>query len=199
MTGLPSVPPSVLEYMFRSLGEVVPSHTQDASCSTMSCSAIDKICTFVLNWLIKNKIRQDGQGQSDDAEGMVDHDAAAVGEGGVQNNHSGGPSIGTISLDKLRQQHGSSLHWLVDYMLSNKALMNHLFVVLFQVFAFENRNNHWSLSRPLLGLILLNREFFAEYSHNFVQHQLPDRRDQVQLAISGVRKDYMGVSSSCYD
>ena len=186
MMGLPMVPHSVLEYMFRSLGEVVPAHVQDASCSTLACSAIDKICTFVLNWLIKNKNRQDSSGEGHDAEEMIDSDISGTIAGGGVASSNGAPSLGTISLLKLQQQHGSSLHWLVEYMLSNKALMSHLFVVLFQVFAFENRNNHWSLSRPLLGLILLNREFFAEYSQNFVQNQLPDRRKHVQTAIAGV-------------
>ncbi|GJJ68840.1 exportin-7 [Entomortierella parvispora] len=188
MMGLPMIPHSVLEYMFRSLGEVVPAHVQDASCSTLACSAIDKICTFVLNWLIKNKIRQDGNGEGQDAVEMIDSDITGSGgiAGGGEASFNGVPSLGPISLLKLQQQHGSSLHWLVEYVLSNKALMSHLFVVLFQVFAFENRNNHWSLSRPLLGLILLNREFYEEYSQNFVQNQLPDRRDHVQVAVAGL-------------
>lgn len=192
--GLPMIPHSVLDYMFRSLGEVVPAHVQDASCSTLACSAVDKICTFVLNWLIKNKIRQDGGGEGD-AEEMIDSDISGTNGGRAgEASSNGAPSLGTISLLKLQQQHGSSLHWLVEYVLSNKALMSHLFVVLFQVFAFENRNNHWSLSRPLLGLILLNREFFAEYSQSFVQNQLPDRREHVQTALAGVRGD---VSFQC--
>lgn len=207
------MPQPVLEYIFRAVGESVPLLGQDSSCSTMACSAIDKICSFVLNWLIKNKTRTSDSADSADemletdevedpvrvardrllSTGSINGAAAAVvavasaaagGRGSVDLS-GGANSLLSKRLREQQQQEGA--HWLVEYVLRNKDVMNYLLVVLFSVVVFENRNNHWALSRPLLGLILLNREFFAEYTNLFVQAQLPDRQEPLQKLVNGVR------------
>ncbi|KAF9129906.1 Exportin 7 [Mortierella sp. GBA39] len=211
MTGMPSMPQPVLEYIFRAVGESVPLLGQDSSCSTMACSAIDKICSFVLNWLIKNKTRISDS--ADSADEMLETDevedpvrvardrllstgsingaaaaaaaasAAAGGRGSVDLS-GGASSLLSKRLREQQQQEGA--HWLVEYVLRNKDVMNYLLAVLFSVVVFENRNNHWALSRPLLGLILLNRDFFAEYTSLFVQAQLPDRQEPLQKLVHGL-------------
>lgn len=211
MTEMPSMPQPVLEYIFRAVGESVPLLGQDSSCSTMACSAIDKICSFVLNWLIKNKTRTSES--ADSADEMLETDevedpvrvardrllstgsingaaaaaaaAAAAGGRGSVDLSGGANSLLSKRLREQQQQEGA--HWLVEYVLRNKDVMTYLLVVLFSVVVFENRNNHWALSRPLLGLILLNREFFAEYTSLFVQAQLPDRQEPLQKLVNGVR------------
>ncbi|KAF9101706.1 Exportin 7 [Mortierella sp. AM989] len=188
MIGMPSMPHPVLGYIFRALGEAIPIYSPEANTSTMACSAIDKIVTFVLNWLIKNKVRKQGDLDIDemlDASLEVDLSSSTS---STHNQHRGNVELtsGFSSNDLLAKQSQDQYetHWLVEYVLSNKDVLSYLFVVLFQVVVFENRSNYWSLSRPLLGLILLNRAFFAEYTENFVRAQLPDRQDQLRQAIS---------------
>ncbi|KAF9958817.1 hypothetical protein BGZ65_001169 [Modicella reniformis] len=188
MVGLSMMPESVLTYIFQTMAEVIPLQSSDATCSSMACSAIDKICTFVLNWLIKSKIRK---AENRDADEMLDttlddEDLASVSDGPSQHKNSV-DLMNSIPLDsKGRLQGQPRTHWLVDYVLSNKSVMSYLFMILFKAVAFENRSNHWSLSRPLLGLILLNKEFYTEYTMRFVQAQLSDRQEQVQKAVDGL-------------
>lgn len=200
MTGMTIMPQPVLAYMFQSLGEIINVQNPDTLCSTMACSAIDKICTFVLNWILKDKIRK-SEGQDDlqssgspdlSGRGLV---GSSSGSGSnsqrssVELSHGPPVSSGSRPVSKHRQQQQQQqqeTHWLVEYLMSNKDIMSYLFVILFQVISFENRSNYWSLSRPLLGLILLNREFFVDYTNSFIQSQLPDRQEQIQTAVNAV-------------
>jgi exportin-7 len=174
----------------------------------MACSAIDKICSFVLNWLIKNKTRTSES--ADIADEMLETDeiedpvrvarnrllstgsingAAAAAAASAATGARGSVDLtggATSLLSKQQQQQQDGAYWLVEYVLRNKDVMTYLLVVLFNVVVFENRNNHWALSRPLLGLILLNRDFFTEYTNTFVQAQLPDRQEPLQKLVSGV-------------
>ncbi|KAF9361320.1 hypothetical protein BGX34_007211 [Mortierella sp. NVP85] len=194
MTGLPMMPHPVLVYIFQALGQVIPLPSPDATCSSMACSTIDKICTFVFNWLIKNRLRKDGDGDVDEMhDTTLDPEDLSSASGG-SNRFNSGSGVDLINnnttLDTnggLQRQQGT--HWLVDYVMSNKGVLRFLFMVLFKAVTYENRSNHWSLSRPLLGLILLNREFYSEYVMRFVQAQLPDRQEQVQKAVDGLMEE----------
>ncbi|KAG0296006.1 Exportin 7 [Dissophora globulifera] len=201
MTGLAMMPHQVLEYMFQALGEIILPQNPDTLCCTMACSAVDKICTFVLNWMLKDKIRKDEDQEDSLSNGSPDlsNGRARLSSAGSGNNSqrssielSGGgrpSSSNGRSVSKRRQQQQQQqqeTHWLVEYLMANKEVLNYLFLVIFQVVAFENRSNYWSLSRPLLGLILLNRDFYVEYTNNFVQSQLPDRQEQVQTAVNAL-------------
>ncbi|KAF9437684.1 Exportin 7 [Entomortierella beljakovae] len=181
MTGLSSMPHAVLSYIFRSLGEAIPVYTTDASASTLACSAIDKIMSFVLNWLIKNKMRKDGDRDTDEMlDTSLDIDISSS-----RDQHRGSVELTSgFGSNILGMQQGQNTHWLVEYVLSNKDALSYLFSVLFQVVIFENRSNYWSLSRPLLGLIILNREFYDAYTENFVMAQLPDRREPLRQALN---------------
>ncbi|KAF8941502.1 Exportin 7 [Dissophora ornata] len=199
MTGLPMMPHPVLAYMFRALGEIVLPQNPDTMCCTSACSSIDKVCTFVLNWMLKDKIRKDEDQEELLSNGSPDPTGRArlnsTGSGNnsqrssVELTPSGLPNSNGRPISKRRQQQQQQqqeTHWLVEYLMANKEVLNYLFLVIFQVVAFENRSNYWSLSRPLLGLILLNRDFYVEYTNNFVQSQLPDRQEQVQTAVNAL-------------
>ncbi|KAF9197727.1 Ran-binding protein 17, partial [Haplosporangium sp. Z 27] len=194
IVGLPMMPHPVLGYIFRALGEVVILQNPDTTFSSLACSAIDKVCTFVLNWMMKDKIIKD-----DAQEELLSNGSPILNSTSSPNNSQrssidlarGPPNSGNggrpMSKRRLQQkQQRQETHWLVDYLLTNKEVMNYLFLVLFQVVAFENRSNYWSLSRPLLGLILLNRDFYVEYTNSFVQNQLSDRQEQVQTAVNNL-------------
>ncbi|KAF9425387.1 Exportin 7, partial [Podila epigama] len=197
MTGLPMMPHPVLAYMFHALGEIIQPQNPDTLCCTLACSAIDKICTFVLNWMIKDKIRKDGEKK----------DLSHSGGSPLLNSPGSGTSSQRSSVELLRgglsssgstgdrpvskrrqqqQQEQQSTHWLVEYLMLNREILSYLFLILFQVVVFENRSNYWSLSRPLLGLILLNREYFVEYTNSFIQAQLSDRQEKVQDAVNAL-------------
>jgi hypothetical protein len=83
-----------------------------SQCSA-ACSAIDHICTFVIQQTAKQKPKQ---------------------------------------------------HWLLSYLTQYQNVLPYLFTANFSAVLFEERQNQWSLSRPLLCLILLNPDVrFTNY------------------------------------
>ncbi|KAF9428812.1 Exportin 7 [Podila epigama] len=168
MMGLSTMPPAVLGFIFQSLGEIVSIQSADSNCSTLACSAIDKIFTFVFNWCVKNEARNDDN-DTDADSGMMASSSSLNGGGG--------------SLGHDRQ----ATHWLVTYVMSNNGdIMSYLLSTIFQVVAFENRSNHWSLSRPLLALILLNQGYFIEYTTSLVHAQLYDHQMALMKAVEEI-------------
>ncbi|KAH7051460.1 hypothetical protein BKA57DRAFT_534225 [Linnemannia elongata] len=199
MTGLPMMPHPVLAYIFQALGEIIPPQNPDTICSTMACSAMDKICTFVLNWILKDKVRkEEGLEALQAASGSPDLIGRTLLTSAGSGNNSQRSSVeltrGALSSNgrpvskhrQQQQQKQQETHWLVEYLMANKDILSYLFLALFQAVAFENRSNYWSLSRPLLGLILLNRDFYNEYINGFIQSQLPDRQEHVQTAVNAL-------------
>jgi exportin-7 len=199
MTGLPMMPHPVLAYIFQALGEIIPPQNPDTICCTLACSAMDKICTFVLNWILKDKIRkEEGLEALQAAGGSPDLNGRSLLTSAGSGNNSQRSSVelsrGALNsngrpVSKRRQQQQQKqqeTHWLVEYLMANKDILSYLFLALFQAIAFENRSNYWSLSRPLLGLILLNRDFYNDFVSGFIQSQLPDRQELIQTAVTAV-------------
>ncbi|KAF9970123.1 Exportin 7 [Actinomortierella ambigua] len=210
MTGLSSMPPPVIEYMFRALGAAITPQSLDSTSSTLACSSIDKVCTFVINWIIKDGVRKESDdGDTDsvgspvlsggrssaelsrppNSTGSTNGSLKGGGAGGGGGGSSGTNSRPVSRMRQRLQEEQREAHWLVQYILTDKRLLNYLFVNLFYVVVFENRSNHWSLSRPLLGLILLDRDFFVRYTTMFIHAQLPDRQEQVQKAVSSLMEN----------
>ncbi|KAF9583300.1 Ran-binding protein 17 [Lunasporangiospora selenospora] len=220
MMSLAMIPHTVLAYIFHALGQIVLPDTRDAACSTMASSAIDKICTFVINWKNKEANRETIvpdetiSDMTDDQEGTLANITFAPSWSRIRPNLRTTAAEGSLRQQRdiefeditalgqrqqhhQQQRHGQQTsHWLVDYVLMNNDVLSYLFVALFQVVVFESRNNHWSLSRPLLGLILLNREFFVKYTTNFVRAQLPERQEQLQKAVDGIMEGVEGDLST---
>ncbi|CAG8655773.1 20830_t:CDS:2, partial [Gigaspora rosea] len=80
-------------------------------------------------------------------------------------------------------------HWLLIYLNEFSTVLPTLFVANFNVVLFEDRQNQWSLSRPLLCLILLNQDYLNKYTENILQHQLPERREALRKAIKTLMED----------
>ncbi|RHZ90241.1 hypothetical protein Glove_2g14 [Diversispora epigaea] len=83
----------------------------------------------------------------------------------------------------------SKRHWILTYLNEFPQVLPYLFTANFNVILFEDRQNNWSLSRPLLCLILLNQEYFNEYVENLIQYQLPGRREGLQKALKNLMDD----------
>jgi len=54
------------------------------------------------------------------------------------------------------------------------------------IIVFEDCRNQWSMSRPLLGLILLNEQYFEQWRNNLVSSQPIERREQSELCINNL-------------
>ncbi|CAG8602788.1 1085_t:CDS:10 [Paraglomus occultum] len=81
-------------------------------------------------------------------------------------------------------------HWLLVYLSQYSHILPYMLAANFGMVLFEDRQNQWSLSRPLLGLILLNREYFFEYTQLILQLQLPERRETLAKALTALMEDF---------
>lgn len=55
-------------------------------------------------------------------------------------------------------------------------LLQQMLSTIMNTIMYEECKNQWSLSRPLLGLILLNEEYFQQLRQNLIQSQPPDKQ-----------------------
>ncbi|XP_066147042.1 exportin-7 isoform X1 [Euwallacea fornicatus] len=55
-------------------------------------------------------------------------------------------------------------------------ILQQILSTVLNVIMFEDCRNQWSMSRPLLGLILLNEDYFAQLRENIIRSQPPDKQ-----------------------
>ncbi|KAI5740059.1 hypothetical protein M8J76_000138 [Diaphorina citri] len=55
-------------------------------------------------------------------------------------------------------------------------ILQQILSTVLNIIMFEDCRNQWSMSRPLLGLILLNEEYFNQLRENIVRGQPPDKQ-----------------------
>ncbi|KAF4108264.1 hypothetical protein G5714_011023 [Onychostoma macrolepis] len=54
------------------------------------------------------------------------------------------------------------------------------------IIIFEDCRNQWSMSRPLLGLILLNEKYFADLRNSIVNSQPPEKQQAMHLCFENL-------------
>ncbi|XP_061312398.1 ran-binding protein 17 isoform X1 [Pezoporus flaviventris] len=67
---------------------------------------------------------------------------------------------------------------LLHFMQQNPEVLQQMMSILMNTIIFEDCRNQWSVSRPLLGLILLNEKYFSELRATLVTSQ-PDSKREV--------------------
>ncbi|TPX44123.1 hypothetical protein SeLEV6574_g04696 [Synchytrium endobioticum] len=81
------------------------------------------------------------------------------------------------------QQNNPAGQFLVRRAQETPEIFPFLLVRLLEVVLFEDSPNQWSLSRPLLPLILLQKDYFDYYTSQLVSSQLSERREILSKAI----------------
>ncbi|XP_071670919.1 ran-binding protein 17 isoform X2 [Patagioenas fasciata] len=67
---------------------------------------------------------------------------------------------------------------LLHFMQQNPDVLQQMMSILLNTIIFEDCRNQWSVSRPLLGLILLNEKYFSELRATLISSQ-PDNKREV--------------------
>ncbi|NWQ80180.1 RBP17 protein, partial [Columbina picui] len=67
---------------------------------------------------------------------------------------------------------------LLHFMQQNPDVLQQMMSILLNTIIFEDCRNQWSVSRPLLGLILLNEKYFSELRATLITSQ-PDSKREV--------------------
>ncbi|XP_060053128.1 ran-binding protein 17 isoform X2 [Erinaceus europaeus] len=66
---------------------------------------------------------------------------------------------------------------LLHFMQQNPDVLQQMMSVLLNTIVFEDCRNQWSVSRPLLGLILLNEKYFSELQVDLISNQPPPKQE----------------------
>nr|XP_060642247.1 ran-binding protein 17 [Anolis sagrei ordinatus] len=66
---------------------------------------------------------------------------------------------------------------LLHFMQRNSEVLQQMMSILLNTIIFEDCRNQWSVSRPLLGLILLNEKYFSELRAGLINSQPPDKQE----------------------
>lgn len=135
----------------------------DSMVCTGCCSTLDHIVSYLYKWLTKAYKKVAAvSGQS-----LETHLMGPVGSGNVSSLMFSVGQLSGLSVDaenciKILKMHPEILQQMLSTILN--------------IMMFEECKNQWSMSRPLLGLILLNEEYFTRLRQNIIQSQTPEKQ-----------------------
>lgn len=89
-----------------------------------------------------------------------------------------------LSKQKRQQQPQQSV--LLQVYQQQVQVFQQVLSTVINIIIFEDCRNQWSMSRPLLGLILLNEQFFEQWRNNFVSSQAMERRETAENCINSL-------------
>ncbi|CAH1642048.1 unnamed protein product [Spodoptera littoralis] len=85
-----------------------------------------------------------------------------------------------------RQPPPETSNMFIEVLQRRPEIMQQLLATVLNVIMFEDCCNQWSMSRPLLGLILLNEEQFARIRQDMIAQQPRDKQEQLALWFNGL-------------
>lgn len=151
MNFLASLEPHVFLYILSSISEGL--NALDTMVCTGCCATLDHIVTYLFKWISKNSKKSPR-----DSTGVV--------------------------------REGSELTWSsrcsADLVVAGEAclkvlevhpeILQQMLSTILNIIMFEDCRNQWSMSRPLLGLILLNEDYFQQLRQSIIQAQPLDKQ-----------------------
>ncbi|XP_043925027.1 ran-binding protein 17 [Protopterus annectens] len=84
------------------------------------------------------------------------------------------------------KERGQEAQRLLHIMQQNPTVLQEMLSILLNIVIFEDCRNQWSVSRPMLGLILLNEKYFGELSSNLVSSQPSDKQEAIQQCFANL-------------
>ena len=105
------------------------------------------------------------------------------------------PNSGGDTTPHVRRSHLQRRAWghFQRHHAQSPAIFDQLLLSIFQLVAFRNCTRQWSMSRPLLPLILSNTDYFAQYQKQVISQAPPTRQQVLQEAFGKLNE---GLDSS---
>ncbi|XP_026744136.1 exportin-7-B isoform X2 [Trichoplusia ni] len=85
-----------------------------------------------------------------------------------------------------RQPPPETSNMFIEVLQRRPEIMQQLLATVLNLIMFEDRCNQWSMSRPLLGLILLNEEQFSRIRSEMIAQQPRDKQQQLAHWFNGL-------------
>ena len=79
------------------------------------------------------------------------------------------PPVSSANVDSVFSRY--MLQAIGDHLRQRPELLPQTLSTLFEITLFEDCTNQWSLSRPMLSLILLNEQIYHELKHRIIASQ----------------------------
>ena len=155
MNFLASLDANIFLYILSSISEGL--NALDTMVCTGCCATLDHIVTYLFKWISKSNKKPSGNNNNS----II----GTVGSGSMSNNVSG-LKEGEACL-KVLELHPEILQQMLSTILN--------------IIMFEDCRNQWSMSRPLLGLILLNEDYFQSLRSSIIQSQPLDKQASMAL------------------
>jgi exportin-7 len=78
---------------------------------------------------------------------------------------------------------------LIRQHMSSPDLLNQLMANLFNALIFGNQANHWSVTRPILSLLLASESSFTEYQNSLLASQPPENHEKLREEFAKLTAD----------
>jgi exportin-7 len=130
----------------------------DTMVNSSCCSTLDHIVTYLFKWITKSR-KKGGGSESRPVGGLIGSGSSGM---AVFNNQLNGMCPEVENCLKMLKVHREILQQMLSTILN--------------IVMFEECKHQWSLSRPLLGLILLNEDYFQQLRQNIIQNQVPEKQ-----------------------
>ncbi|XP_037091986.1 LOW QUALITY PROTEIN: exportin-7-like [Pollicipes pollicipes] len=87
---------------------------------------------------------------------------------------------------KKKSAHNASGQAILQILELHPEILQRLLATVLNIIMYEDCRNQWSMSRPLLGLILLNEEYFASLREQMIASYPPDRQTAIRAAFDSL-------------
>ncbi|KAG8574135.1 hypothetical protein GDO81_009062 [Engystomops pustulosus] len=77
-------------------------------------------------------------------------------------------------------------------MQQHPEMIQQMLSTVLNIIIFEDCRNQWSMSRPLLGLILLNEKYFSDLRRSIVSSQPPEKQQAMHLCFENLMEGIEG-------
>ncbi|KAI9470807.1 MAG: armadillo-type protein [Benjaminiella poitrasii] len=151
LMAMPNIPSDAFVYIMQASEQGVES--SDSVIRGHACTAIYNICSY----LIKEAEKAEREKET--------------------TSPSTTTTISTPSIHIRRRSSIAGAHWLTAYIHHQypQTLPTLMFTV-FNLVLFDDNSDQWTLSRPLYGLVFLQRDYMVKYINAVIEQQLPERR-----------------------
>ncbi|CAF0733817.1 unnamed protein product, partial [Brachionus calyciflorus] len=84
------------------------------------------------------------------------------------------------NMSKQKRGHQSHQIPLIQIYQQQPQVLQQILSTVINIIIFEDCKNQWSMSRPLLGLILLNEQYFDQWRNNLISSQAMEKREAAE-------------------
>ncbi|KCV72164.1 hypothetical protein H696_01566 [Fonticula alba] len=165
LLAMPDIPLQAFVYMLASFS--VGSKSLGSKPSTLSCANLDSISRFIWDELysplvIRRRVKQ-----------LAAQKQLPASSPSTMLSLRSQLAMPVAGADLTSLPPDPTLHPFIRFSTERPELLQYIIVQLLQTLIFQDSHIFWSLSRPLLPLVLLYEKFFSDLTQELIEYQTP--------------------------